>query len=342
VVTLLDTDQLPPAERRPAQVVARLEAALVSRVRLADPGAARHARLDAWDVGGLPVLRADLAGDPVLARSARGAREDVAPAVSFAVQEIGVGMQEQFGTRRTVPRGGLVLTEVAAPYEYRWVGSGVCRALQVPVSRLGLPVDDVRRALSLAHRSPLYGLVRAHLTEVTRDAERLSGEPQVHALAAATVDLARALLVSAAGPSGSVEDMAAETLLTRVRSYVRQHLTEPGLDAEQVAAAHAMSVRQLYRLCSAAQFSLEQWIIHQRLEGARAELAAPRSRDRSIAVIARRWGFTDPSYFSRRFRATFGLTPRDWRQAGGGTPVLPRPRTELDLSAGRPGPPAPH
>ena len=338
MVTLVDTDQLPPAERRPAQVVARLEEVMVSRVRFADPGAAARARLDAWDVGGVAVLRADLTGDPVLARSGRSAREDVAPAVSFAVQEVGVGMHEQFGAQRTVPRGGLVLTEVAAPYAHRWVGHGVCRALQLPVSRLGLPVDDVRRALPLAHRSPLYGLVRAHLTEVTRDAGQLAGEPLVHALACATVDLARALLASVAGPAPSAADVAAETLLTRVRSYVRQHLTDPGLDAEQIAAAHAVSVRQLYRVCAAAQLSLEQWIISQRLECARAELAAPRSRDRSIAVVARRWGFTDPSYFSRRFRATFGLTPSEWRQVGAGAPVLPRPRTEVDLS--RPSPPA--
>jgi AraC-like DNA-binding protein len=224
-----------------------------------------------------------------------------------------VALQDHFDHRRVVPRGGLALTEVASPYEYRWSGHGVCRALQVPVSRLGLPVDVVRRALPLATRSPLYGLVRAHVDQVTRDAEQLAREPLVHALASATVDLARALLASAVGSSRAVDDVAAETMLTQVRSYVRQHLTEPGLDAEQVAAAHAISVRQLYRLCSAAQFSLEQWIIHQRLEGARTELLDAGSRDRSIAMVARRWGFSDPSYFSRRFRATYGLTPRDWR-----------------------------
>jgi AraC-like DNA-binding protein len=337
VVTLLDTDQLPPAERLPARVVARLEATMVSRVRFADPRAAWHARLDAWDVGGLRVLRADLTGDPVLGRGAEEVRDDVEPAVSFAVQEVGVGLHEQFGTQRTVPRGGLVLTEVSSPYRYRWTGRGVCRALQVPVSRLGLPVDDVRRAVPVAHRSPLYGLVRAHLTEVTRDAERLAGEPLVHALANATIDLTRALLASAVGPARPVDDVAAETLLTRVRSYVRQHLTDPGLDAAQVAAAHAISVRQLYRLCAAAHFSLEQWIIQQRLEGARAELATPRSRDRSIAVIARHWGFTDPSYFSRRFRRAFGLTPREWRRTGYAALVLPRPRREVVLPAAGPG-----
>jgi AraC-like DNA-binding protein len=156
--------------------------------------------------------------------------------------------------------------------------------------------------------------VRAHLEQVTRNAAQLAGEPQVDSLAAATIDLTRALLASVVGSGHSMDDVAAGTMLTQVRSYVRRHLTEPGLGAEQVAAAHAVSVRQLYRLCSAAQFSLEQWIIHQRLEGARGELCDPGSRDRSIAMVARRWGFTDPSYFSRRFRQAFGLTPRDWRR----------------------------
>jgi AraC-like DNA-binding protein len=327
VVTLLDTDRLAAADRRPAQVAARLEATLVSRVRLADAPPSGRARLDSWDLGGVAVLRVDLTGDLVFSGSAR---EDTAPAVSFAVQEEGVALQDHFDHRRVVPRGGLALTEVASPYEYRWSGHGVCRALQVPVSRLGLPVDVVRRALPLATRSPLYGLVRAHVDQVTRDAEQLAREPLVHALASATVDLARALLASAVGSSRAVDDVAAETMLTQVRSYVRQHLTEPGLDAEQVAAAHAISVRQLYRLCSAAQFSLEQWIIHQRLEGARTELLDAGSRDRSIAMVARRWGFTDPSYFSRRFRQAFGLTPRDWRRADPSppaAPVIPVPRS---------------
>jgi AraC-like DNA-binding protein len=326
VVTLLDTDRLPSAERGPAQVAARLEATMVSRVRFADASGSGRARLDSWDLGGVTVLRADLTGDLVLS----GSGEDTAPAVSFAVQEEGVALQDHVDHRRLVPRGGLALTEVASPYEYRWSGHGVCRAVQVPVSRLGLPVDVVRRALPLATRSPMYGLVRTHVTQVTRDAEQLAREPLVHSLASATVDLARALLASAVGSSRAVDDVVAETMLTRVRGYVRQHLTEPGLDAEQVAAAHAISVRQLYRLCSAAQFSLEQWVIQQRLEGARTELVDAGSRDRSIAMVARRWGFTDPSYFSRRFRQAFGLTPRDWRRLDPSPPAvlaIPVPRS---------------
>jgi len=341
MVTLVDTDELPIAERRPAQVAARLEATMVSRVRFADPAAPVRARLDAWDLGGITVLRAELSGDLTLVRSARQAREDRAPAVSFALQERGTARQDQFDAQRVVPRGDLALTEVGSPYEYRWSGGGACRALQVPVSRLGLPMDAVRRAVPLAHRSPLYGLVRGHLEQLTRDAAQLAREPLVSSLASATIDLTRALLASAMAPDRARDDALAETLLSQVRSYVRQHLTDPRLDAEMIARAHAVSVRQLYRLCSAAELSLEQWIIAQRLDGARDELSLPGSRDRSIAMVARRWGFTDPSYFSRRFRAAFGMTPRDWRRLQPGVPVLLTPREDRRVAAAGHGTAAP-
>jgi AraC-like DNA-binding protein len=336
MVTLLDTDRLPPSERGPAQVAARLEASMVSRVRFLGRRPPESARLDVWDLGGLSVVRADLTGDLALSRSARQAREDAEPMVSFAVQELGVALQDHLDDRRVVPRGSLTLTEVTSAYEYRWSGHGVCRSLQLPVSRLGLPVDVVRRAVPLAHASPLFGLVSAHLDQVTRDAEVLAAEPLVQSLASATIDLTRALLASAVGAGRAADDALAGTTLTQVRSYVRQHLTEPGLGAEQVAAALAISVRQLYRLCSSARFSLEQWIIEQRLEGARAELADPAGRGRPIAAVARRWGFTDASYFTRRFRQAYGVSPRDWREADVPAPVrrAPAPREAAPAAAG--------
>jgi AraC-like DNA-binding protein len=315
MVTLIDTDLLSPSERRPAGVGARLEAAIGSRVRFPGRRPPTHARMDVWDLGGLTVTRADLTGELELKQSARQARQDAEPLLSFAVQEVGTALQDHLDGRSVVPVGGLTLTDVTSPYEYRWSGRGVCRSLQLPVSRLGLPVDVLRQALPQARHSPLYGLVSAHLEHVTLDAERLVAEPMVHSLASATVDLTRALLVSAAGTGRATEDALAETMLSQVRSHVRQHLTEPDLDARSVAAALSISVRQLYRVCAAGGFSLEQWVIDQRLEGARAELADPGSHGRSIAAVARRWGFTDPSYFSRRFRRAFGVSPRDWRQA---------------------------
>jgi AraC-like DNA-binding protein len=60
--------------------------------------------------------------------------------------------------------------------------------------------------------------------------------------------------------------------------------------------------------------SLEQWIIEHRLAGARTDLASPAGRRRPIASVARAWGFSDPSFFSSRFRRSYGVTPRQWQQ----------------------------
>ncbi|MGY1716029.1 helix-turn-helix domain-containing protein [Geodermatophilus sp. SYSU D01106] len=316
MATLVDTDGLDPADRRPGRVAELLEGTMSSRIRFPDPSVPARARLDGWDLGGVSVMRLDLTGEVTLLRTARHARADPEPVLSLAVQEAGTARQEQFGAQREVAGGELSFTEVSSPYEYRWSGRGVCRALRIPAARLGLPVDTVRRALPVAGTSPLYDLVRAHVTQLTRDVSQLAAEPLVHSLASATVDLTRALLASAVDGARGTQDVLGETLLTRVRAYVRRHLTEPDLDAERIARAHAVSVRHLYRTCAAAGLSLEQEVISQRLEGARAELAGPGAR--SIAVVARRWGFTDPSYFARRFRAEFGVSPREWRDLARG------------------------
>jgi AraC-like DNA-binding protein len=316
VVTLLDTDRLSTADRRPALVAERLQASMVSRVRVVEAASPVRARLDAWDLSCLRVLRADLSGGFSLAGSPRQARRESAPVLSLAFLESGAGRHGQFGVQRLLSSGDLTLTDLGSAYENRWIGAVASRALQIPIDQLGLPMDVVRRALPGAHRSPLFELVRTHVEHLTREAERLAREPLAHALASTTIDLTRALLASAAGPGRPAADLLAETLLARVRGYVGQHLTDSDLDAEKIARAHAVSVRQLYRLCSAAEFSLEQWIIQQRLDGARDELRRPASRDRSIAMVARRWGFTDPSYFSRRFRGAYGVTPRNWRLFG--------------------------
>ena len=72
-------------------------------------------------------------------------------------------------------------------------------------------------------------------------------------------------------------------------------------------------MRQLYKTFASSGLSLEQWIIALRLEGARRDLARPDSRQRTIAAVGRRWGFSNPSHFTQRFRAAYGMTPREWR-----------------------------
>ncbi|MBC2907908.1 helix-turn-helix domain-containing protein [Streptomyces sp. PSKA01] len=67
-------------------------------------------------------------------------------------------------------------------------------------------------------------------------------------------------------------------------------------------------------MCEDGGLSLEKWIIRRRLEGARNDLAASGHSHRTIDAVARNWGFTNPAFFSRRFRQTYGTTPSQWRR----------------------------
>jgi AraC-like DNA-binding protein len=53
------------------------------------------------------------------------------------------------------------------------------------------------------------------------------------------------------------------------------------------------------------------------LEECRRDLAKPTARSATvaaIAAIARRWGFPDPTHFSRAFKDAYGVSPRQWRE----------------------------
>jgi AraC-like DNA-binding protein len=60
--------------------------------------------------------------------------------------------------------------------------------------------------------------------------------------------------------------------------------------------------------------TVQEWILQRRMTEARRLLS---STDLPISEIARRIGLSDPGYFTRQFRRTFGVPPRSWRAVSG-------------------------
>ncbi|MFF3848183.1 helix-turn-helix domain-containing protein [Streptomyces sp. NPDC002328] len=313
---VLDTDDVPVADRYEAlrAVVAREGG--VSDVEEDEPAAAMWKRLEVWNLG--PLTLFDTRGTSVrFVRSYRKTRRELVNNVSIMTQAegFGTGAFGCDGHQRHLKTGGLGLVpHMVASHEYGWSGSGRSVAFSVDIAQLDLPVDTVRAAIPLVRHSPVESLLLQQLRLLRRHADRFSAGPEAEALAAATVQLTRALIMSVAGDGRVREEVSRETLLTRVLAYLRAHLTEPDLTPQRVARAHGVSVRTLYRLCEEGGFSLEQWIIRRRLEGARADLAAPDQAHRTVEAVARSWGFTRPAHFSRRFHQAYGTTPGQWRR----------------------------
>ncbi|SEO61864.1 AraC-type DNA-binding protein [Trujillonella endophytica] len=310
---LLDTATVAPEDRVSAFRAAFDQASAPCRIEHLDPADQVRSRMHLWPFGAANVFTTDASGFR-LVRTPRHVRRESPAIVALAIQTRGEGRFRQFGDDAVVPAGELMLSDLTAPYEFSWTGSGGSRAFQVPYELLGLPPDVVRAGAAHLRSSPLYGLVRDHLQRLTDGADELSADSGAAALGAATVDLVRALLVSAAGRDDLAGAVREETLATRVRAYAGRHLGDTALGPGTLAAAHNVSVRRLYQAFADDGTSLEQWLIGQRLEAARAALVSPAGLRRSVQATARAHGFDSPSHFSRRFRQAYGMTPREWRR----------------------------
>ena len=91
---------------------------------------------------------------------------------------------------------------------------------------------------------------------------------------------------------------------------MQEHAGEP-ITVQQVADAAFISTRGLhYAFTRDLGRSPSEVLRRIRLERARAELAASDGR-RTVAAVARRWGFANASRFSQAYHRAFGEHPAE-------------------------------
>jgi len=308
---VFDTAGVPARERADAVSTAMLEATLSTSLTHHDPRDV-WLRIDRVQLGAVELNRVATSGmDTVRTRrQVADSNHERTLALTYGVRR---GVIEQDGAAVSTGPPSVTVVELTRPYGSRIPGGSEGWSVKIPLPELALPDAAVRRARTALPASPVHGVFAQHLRALGRHSGRLEGVTAPYEVGAATIALARALIASVAGAERHAREALADTLLLRVQSYVHTHLGDPLLGPGRIAAAHAVSVRHLYQVFADAGLSLEQWIIGLRLEAARGELARPESRHRTIAAVARRWGFADASHFTHRFREAYGTTPREWR-----------------------------
>ncbi|WP_428935703.1 helix-turn-helix domain-containing protein [Streptomyces sp. ACT015] len=140
--------------------------------------------------------------------------------------------------------------------------------------------------------------------------------------AAAVVELIAVALESRLGDEQAAPDA---WLRSRIVGYIETRLADPGLSPPGIAAAHNMSVRRLHKLFEDQPLTVAALIRRRRLERCRAELTGT---GRTVTAVAARWGFSDPTHFSKLFKATYGYNARALTTSN-------RARTARTRAAGR-------
>ncbi|WP_083925835.1 helix-turn-helix transcriptional regulator [Sphingomonas sp. Mn802worker] len=117
--------------------------------------------------------------------------------------------------------------------------------------------------------------------------------------------------------SGGAQVAREDALISRVRSYIDDHLAEP-IDVAAICAALGVSRSALYRAFgdgAGEGGGVLQQVQRRRLHALRAMLADP-NETRPIAELAGAVGFSDKSHLTRVFKREYGCTPGAYRAHG--------------------------
>lgn len=314
IETVFRCRDLPPADRFPAWRDMGCASHSPVHVYL-DDTAEFEAGMRVWDLGQVqisgvwcPPLRAS--------RTARLIRQSDRELYFLSTVTRGKQYMRQAGRELISTPGTLMLSTSSAPYEAAFVAErNRFDELNVLIPRalLPLPPDHVERlmVLPLPADDGIGRLVTDFLTHLSRHGGRY-GPADAPRLSNVILDLVAALLGHHLNDSPHT-DAQHRTLAVRVQAFIRQRLGDPDLTPDEIAAAHYISVRSLYRLFERQGTTVREWIREQRLDRTRRDLADPRQNGRPVHAIAARWGFSRPADFTRAFRAAYGMPPGQFR-----------------------------
>jgi AraC-like DNA-binding protein len=317
VETVIRTEDLPVAERFefwlemisqtvvPVEVRSDHTADFRATIRVVDLGAVQVSLLD------YPSM--DARRTPKLIR-----RSD--PGVYHLVLNLR-GHAEITQDRRTAnlaPRD-LTLYDSSRPFRSLTHGGAYQgRALMALIPHHLLPLPDGKvsqlAAVGMSGGIGISRLVSRYLLELVKNAGSYSNADAAR-LTTVTLDLLAAMFAHELDAESLLPPQTHQrALLARIHAFIIGHLGDPQLSPQTIAAAHHISARTLHRLFSTHDSTVHEWIRNHRLEHCRRDLADPLLFARPIHAIAAHWGFTDNAHFSRTFKATYGMSPRDYRQ----------------------------
>jgi AraC-like DNA-binding protein len=236
-----------------------------------------------------------------------------------SIQTDGVGRIIQDGRTAELQPGDFALYDSTRPYELLFDGPFQEYVVMLPGPMLR---SQLRGAPELTARRVRGSRGAGHLMiEMIRTLAADIGvlEPAAAAAVAQSVEHIVVAGLSSLTPDTPVPEPELAARREQIKACARARLRDPGLTVAAIAAALHTSVSTLHRAFAGEPCSTAEWIWAQRLDAVRADLCNPTLRHRTISDIAFSWGFVDASHFSRAFKARFGCTAREVRQAGSTT-----------------------
>jgi len=238
--------------------------------------------------------------------------------IMLAINRAGSVLVESAGRERSLGEGEAVLLNGGEATTFRRMSLGKSFTLRVPRATLETTLVSVEDAVM----RPMSGDLGA-LKLLADYAGWLlnSGGSLDQQLLKLSIRHVQDLLALAIGPTADFAETARTRGLRAARlklakSYIVAHSHRRDISIATLAATLNVTPRYVQRLFEADGTTFSDFLTSQRLARAHRLLCEPGLSQAAISTIAYDVGFGDLSYFNRRFRRQYGLTPREVRGDG--------------------------
>lgn len=269
-------------------------------------------RIEHCDVGDLRICRI-IARRHRVVRKIEG-RHDNQDLLKVAVQLKGSSYFEQNNRSVLLSPGSWSIYDTTRPYTVSTMGNVELLTLLIPRARIvthRLNLNDliVRR---FSGKTGLGKLAYQFMTTAFAEIANVNTEHEWEIVGAISQLIRLAMLEVAGEPS---DLPVREKWRERIKAYIDEHLRDPGLSLNRIAAAMNCSKRYVHKIFESEGTSPSEYIWCMRLRRCREDLCDPVSANKSITEIAYSWGFSSSAHFSRTFKEIFHVCPRSYRAA---------------------------
>ncbi|RNL80752.1 AraC-like ligand-binding domain-containing protein [Halostreptopolyspora alba] len=312
--TSFDTATLPVRERFDAyqQAISSTFVPLVARPPAEEQ--TFYASITSNKVGQIQL--SEVAGVPhAVTRSRRVVGNAPAEYYKIGLQISGTGVVRQDTRAAELGPGDFAVYDTTRCYELEFRTDYRMLVVMIPRPLLPVPLGQMARlsARTISGDSGVGAVVFPFLIGLRQVLDATDATVGTH-LGDAVLDvLAAAFSAELANGAARTPTTRHNILLSDIRFFIDQHLSDPNLSPASIAAAHHISESYLQKLFATTGVGVSGWIRQRRLERCRRDLAAAHNSHKPVSAIGTRWGLSDPSHFSRLFKSAFGLTPGEFR-----------------------------
>lgn len=232
----------------------------------------------------------------------------------LSIQIKGATTLHQDGRTAILTPGEFALYDTQRNYHLSLTGNNEQLVLKIPRAKLTTKLGETSRftAQQMSSKNPISKCALAYILTLPTLSDTLEKQ-KAELISNQAIDLLSDAISHECPQTNQILSHSKFATLMRLKSVINTHLSNPDFKPSEAAARVGITIRYANKLLSSEDTSLEKYIYTQRLIRSRENLNNPNFKSHTISEIAHLNGFTSSSHFTRRFKETYEITPKAYR-----------------------------